>query len=78
MINYRWKIYFNHFRHMKTGSRARCEPHPNYQIDNRLQKKLMNYGFFKPGDELITLKGAGHPFMDRNPVYLDSLKRILH
>jgi uncharacterized protein len=34
--------------------------------------------FFKPGDELITLRGAGHPFMDRNPVYLDSLKRILH
>jgi len=33
--------------------------------------------FFKPGDELITLKGAGHSFMDRNPVYLDSLKSIL-
>jgi pimeloyl-ACP methyl ester carboxylesterase len=33
--------------------------------------------FFKPGDELITLKGAGHAYMDRNPVYLDSLKRIL-
>ncbi len=32
---------------------------------------------FKPGDELITLKGAGHPFMDRNPVYLQELKRIL-
>ena len=32
---------------------------------------------FKPGDELITLHGAGHPFMDRNPEYLDSLKTIL-
>lgn len=49
------------------------------------QDKMFYYGssekleaFFKPGDELITLKGAGHPFMDRNPVYLDSLKRILH
>ena len=33
--------------------------------------------YFKPEDKLITLKGAGHAFMDRNPVYLDSLKRIL-
>jgi pimeloyl-ACP methyl ester carboxylesterase len=33
--------------------------------------------FFKPGDELITLKGAGHLDMDKNPEYLDSLKRIL-
>lgn len=47
--------------------------------------KMFYYGsslklkaFFKPGDELITLKGAGHAFMDRNPVYLDSLKRILN
>jgi pimeloyl-ACP methyl ester carboxylesterase len=49
------------------------------------QDKMFYYGsseklkaFFKPGDELITLKGAGHAFMDRNPVYLDSLKNILH
>jgi pimeloyl-ACP methyl ester carboxylesterase len=48
------------------------------------QDKMFYYGsseklsaFFKPGDELITLKGAGHGFMDQNPVYLDSLKRIL-
>lgn len=33
--------------------------------------------FFKPGDELITLKGAGHLDMDKNPEYLDFLKRIL-
>jgi pimeloyl-ACP methyl ester carboxylesterase len=33
--------------------------------------------FFKPGDTLITLKGAGHPFMDQNLVYLNSLKNIL-
>jgi len=48
------------------------------------QDKMFYYGssvklksFFKPGDELITLKGAGHAFMDKNPEYLDSLKRIL-
>jgi uncharacterized protein len=48
------------------------------------EDKMFYYGssqklkaFFKPGDELITLKGAGHPFMDRNPTYLDSLKKIL-
>jgi uncharacterized protein len=48
------------------------------------QDKMFYYGsseklsaFFKPGDKLITLKGAGHPFMDQNPVYLDSLKTIL-
>jgi pimeloyl-ACP methyl ester carboxylesterase len=46
--------------------------------------KIFYYGsseklkaFFKPGDQLITLKGAGHPFMDQNQAYLDSLKRIL-
>lgn len=46
--------------------------------------KMFYYGsseklkvFFKPGDELITLKGAGHLDMDKNPEYLDSLKRIL-
>jgi hypothetical protein len=33
--------------------------------------------FFKPGDELITLKGAGHGFMDQNPVYLANLKRVV-
>ena len=44
---------------------------PNYGSSEKLSK------FFKPGDELITLKGAGHTFMDRNPVYLDSLKSIL-
>lgn len=49
------------------------------------QDKMFYYGsseklkaFFKRGDELITLKGAGHPFMDRNPEYLDSLKRIVN
>lgn len=49
------------------------------------EDKMFYYGsseklkaYFKPGDELITLKGAGHAFMDRNPVYLDSLKRIVH
>jgi len=49
------------------------------------QDKMFYYGssvkleaFFKHGDELITLKGDGHLFMDQNPVYLDSLKRILH
>jgi pimeloyl-ACP methyl ester carboxylesterase len=49
------------------------------------QDKMFYYGsseklraFFKTGDELITLKGAGHAFMDQNPVYLDSLKKILH
>jgi len=49
------------------------------------QDKMFYYGsseklkaFFKPGDELITLPGAGHPFMDQNPIYLDSLKRILN
>jgi pimeloyl-ACP methyl ester carboxylesterase len=48
------------------------------------QDKMFYYGsseklsvFFKPGDKLITLKGAGHPFMDKNPVYLDSLKQVL-
>jgi len=48
------------------------------------QDKMFYYGsseklkaFFKPGDELITLKGAGHPFMDQNPDYLTGLKRIL-
>ena len=48
------------------------------------QDKMFYYGsseklkaFFKTGDQLITLKGAGHPFMDQNQVYLDSLKRIL-
>jgi uncharacterized protein len=47
--------------------------------------KMFYYGsseklkaFFKPGDELITLKGAGHLDMDKNPEYLDSLKRVLH
>jgi len=47
--------------------------------------KMFYYGssqklkaFFKPGDKLITLKGAGHPFMDRNPVYRDSLKTNLN
>lgn len=34
--------------------------------------------FFKPGDKLITLKGAGHPFMDQNSIYRDSLKAVLH
>jgi len=33
--------------------------------------------FFKPGDELITLKGAGHGYMDRNAEYLEGLKRVL-
>jgi uncharacterized protein len=49
------------------------------------EDKMFYYGsseklkvFFKPGDELITLKGAGHGYMDRNPIYLDSLKRIVH
>ena len=49
------------------------------------QDKMFYYGsseklkaLFKPGDELITLKGAGHAFMNQNPVYLDSLKSILH
>jgi pimeloyl-ACP methyl ester carboxylesterase len=48
------------------------------------EDKMLYYGssqklqaYFKPGDELITLKGAGHPFMDRNPVYLEELKRVL-
>jgi len=48
------------------------------------QDKMFYYGsseklsaFFKPGDKLITLKGASHSFMDRNPVYLDSLKSVL-
>jgi uncharacterized protein len=46
--------------------------------------KMFYYGsseklkaFFKPTDELITLKGAGHAYMDRNKDYLDALKRIL-
>ena len=49
------------------------------------QDKMFYYGsslklaaFFKPGDKLITLKGAGHPFMDQNPDYLYSLKNILN
>ena len=33
--------------------------------------------FFKPGDELITLKGAGHLNMDKNKDYLEGLNRIL-
>jgi pimeloyl-ACP methyl ester carboxylesterase len=48
------------------------------------QDRMFYYGsseklsaFFKPGDKLITLKGAGHPFMDQNQVYLDSLKSAL-
>ncbi len=48
------------------------------------QDRMFYYGsseklkeFFKPGDELITLKGAGHRFMDRNPDYLSGLKRVL-
>lgn len=47
--------------------------------------KMFYYGsslklqeFFKPGDKLITLKGAGHGFMDRNPAYLDSLNNALN
>lgn len=46
--------------------------------------KMFYYGssekltaFFKPGDRLIKLKGAGHAFMVRNPIYLDSLKEVL-
>jgi pimeloyl-ACP methyl ester carboxylesterase len=46
--------------------------------------KMFYYGsseklkaFFKPADELITLKGAGHAYMDKNKDYLDALKRIL-
>jgi pimeloyl-ACP methyl ester carboxylesterase len=48
------------------------------------EDKMFYYGsslklkaFFKPGDELITLTGAGHPFMDQNPKYLNSLMRVL-
>jgi pimeloyl-ACP methyl ester carboxylesterase len=48
------------------------------------QDKMFYYGSslklqanFKPGDKLITLKGAGHPYMDRNVEYLDSLKSVL-
>jgi len=48
------------------------------------EDKMFYYGsslklqaFFKPGDELITLKGAGHPFMDRNEDYLVGLGRVL-
>jgi uncharacterized protein len=33
--------------------------------------------FFKPGDELITLKGAGHPDMEKNKDYLLALKEVL-
>ena len=33
--------------------------------------------FFKPGDELITLKGAGHLKMDKNKDYLAGIKRVL-
>ena len=46
--------------------------------------KVIYYGssqklklFFKPGDELITLKGAGHLDMNTNKDYLDGLKRVL-
>ncbi len=46
--------------------------------------KVIYYGssqklklLFKPGDELVTLKGAGHLDMNRNKDYLDGLKRIL-
>lgn len=34
--------------------------------------------FFKPGDELITLHGAGHENMDKNKEYLEALKHILN
>ena len=37
--------------------------------------KLKEY--FKPGDQLITLKGQGHSGMSHNPEYLDALKKIL-
>jgi pimeloyl-ACP methyl ester carboxylesterase len=47
------------------------------------EDKMFYYGsseklkaFFKPGDELIILKGAGHLDMDKNPEYINSLKRI--
>ena len=47
--------------------------------------KLFYYGsseklkvYFKPGDELITLKGAGHGYMDQNPDYLIALKRVTY
>ncbi|MGH2566104.1 MAG: alpha/beta hydrolase, partial [Ginsengibacter sp.] len=33
--------------------------------------------FFKPGDELITLKGAGHSNMSKNKDYVEALKKIL-
>jgi uncharacterized protein len=34
--------------------------------------------FFKPGDKLITLKGADHADMEENKEYLQVLKSILH
>ena len=33
--------------------------------------------FFKPGDELVILRGAGHTKMEENKEYLESLKRVL-
>lgn len=46
--------------------------------------KMFYYGsseklkpFLKPTDELFTLKGAGHAYMDKNKDYLDALKRVL-
>jgi pimeloyl-ACP methyl ester carboxylesterase len=33
--------------------------------------------FFKPGDKLITLKGAGHADMEENKEYLKAIKSIL-
>jgi uncharacterized protein len=33
--------------------------------------------FFKPGDELITLKGTGHLKMEKNKDYLAGIKRVL-
>lgn len=32
---------------------------------------------FKPGDELITLHGAGHADMEKNPDYLKTIKHVL-
>jgi len=70
-------FHFNTYQYLKMTSAPVVIFHGD-------QDKMFYYGsseklskFFKPGDELITLKGAGHPFMDRNPVYLDSLKSIL-
>ena len=39
-------------------------------------KKLKT--FFKPGDELITLKAAGHDAMEKNMDYLTALKEVLN